>query len=1171
MATPVLIALKTTGAATAKRDLRGVRTEVAGVGGSLKRLAVVGGAATGVAMLTRGIVGLAKSSVQAEAQYSTTMRLIAAATKAPQRDMSRLNDLAIELGAKTQFSAGEAADAMLELAKAGLDTKTIMGGGVAGTLQLAAAGGTELGTAATIASNAMNAFNLEGRDMASVAAALAGGANASSASVESLGQGLAQASAGAVNAGLSLQETVAALSAFDAAGIKGSDAGTSLKTMLQRLVPSTAKASKEMSRLGLDFTDANGEFLSLTQIAEQLRRRLGGLTAEQRNQALATVFGSDATRAASVLMRQGGEGIRKYIKATNDQSAAQKMAKARMEGTEGALERLSGVVETAKLRLGQELAPAVQSGADALGDKLLPVMESVIDVGKELHAAAAPGIEAVLDVLRDLIPEGDAAGDVFQNVLLPAVRAGSDLLGIFADIVGAIPDPIKDIGVQAGIAALILPRLTGAAASAGASVTGRFAAMKASASQFAAEMTYAETRTQRLGQVARGAAGLGGMLALAQGAKKAGTETGDLLTIAGGVATGFAVGGPIGAALGGAAGLFTVISQETDKAAASTSAYSTENLNLRDSLDQVSGAATRATRELIAKNLQEQGLLSSASALGIASRDIVSAVLGEEGARKRLNAAIDANKLKGGALATDQQIRQSDAAQNLAAYIGNGAKAFKRQADAVRDAAGATATWREALRGIPKEVRTRVQALGTDATLGEIRELKRRYDLTPKQVRTIVQALGSEKLKRELREVQDRMKDTGKAKADTGPFRESLRSGLNRAKEDGRIIVGGIVGELKSGTAKARPNLDPFASSLRARISALQGDARSGGSGIGTALGAGVSSGIGAMIGGAVASAQQLVRQAIAAARAEARAKSPSRETMDLGRDMARGLGIGMRRESEFVNESAERVTRGLIKRLKEATQKYRELIREAREYARSLRDQVLATGSLAALTGPEGEALTPAGMLDQLRARVRDAQRFADLIEKLRKDKLNKTSLQQIIEAGVEGGGLAAAETIAAGGQAMISEVNALTGQLTAAGQQVGETGAEVMYGAGLDSIQALIAGLRDRARDLKKVDGIADQLARRLTKALRAALKAQGIRVEDLFDTGAGNRGQARAREFSDTMAAAMRSDLLSGSTASSVRVRLSAQQLTALQRGREVQADLDVFHSAGGRRRK
>lgn len=331
--------------------------------------------------------GVAKDAVNLEATFSQTMNTMAAAAKVPASGIKQLSDLAIKMGADTTFSASEAATAMLELAKGGLSAATIQSGALAGTLTLAAAGGTSLETAATIASNALNTFNLSGKDMASVAAALAGGANASSASVESLGQALSQVGPGATTAGLTLQDTVGVLSSFDAAGIKGSDAGTSLKTMLTRLVPTTKASADAMKNLGLQFTDANGKFLPITNIAQQLKVSLSSLSDEQKTVALNTIFGSDATRAATVLMKEGAVGIGKYIAATKDQGAAQDVASARMKGTAGALESFRGSIETAKLQLGQFLAPVVQAGLKVLTKGLngiAPAAQRLAPIFKEV-------------------------------------------------------------------------------------------------------------------------------------------------------------------------------------------------------------------------------------------------------------------------------------------------------------------------------------------------------------------------------------------------------------------------------------------------------------------------------------------------------------------------------------------------------------------------------------------------------------------------------------------------------------------------------------------------------------------------------------------------------------------------------------------------------------------
>ncbi|MPZ66164.1 MAG: phage tail tape measure protein, partial [Pseudonocardiaceae bacterium] len=314
----------------------------------------VGGLATlgkrvGPLLGAAAIAGVVKSAVSLEAQFSKTMNTLQAATGAPAAQLDKLSELAITMGADTVFSANEAADAMLELAKSGISPATIEAGALQGTLTLAAAGELDMASAATVAGNALNTFGLRGKDMNMVAAALAGAANASTASVDSMAQALQQVGPDAADAGLSIQETTAALAAFENAGIKGSDAGTSLKTMLARLVPNTEKAKGAMEDLGLKFTNANGEFVSLSEMAGRIQTSFAGLSAEERTLAMNTIFGSDARRAATILMNEGQQGIRGYIKATSDQSAAEKMAAAAMKGTAGALESMKGSIETAML------------------------------------------------------------------------------------------------------------------------------------------------------------------------------------------------------------------------------------------------------------------------------------------------------------------------------------------------------------------------------------------------------------------------------------------------------------------------------------------------------------------------------------------------------------------------------------------------------------------------------------------------------------------------------------------------------------------------------------------------------------------------------------------------------------------------------------------------------
>lgn len=403
------------GFATALNSQTAATLASAGKAGGAKASAGFGGALTGgltkLAAPLAAAVGTAaagswlKGAVGLEASFSKTMNQMAAVAGVPAKGIKSLSALAMKMGADTTFSAGEAADAMLELAKGGMTAAQIKAGGLKGTLTLAAAGGTDLATAATIASNALNTFGLKGKDVGLVAAALAGGANASSASVESLGEALSQVGPGAKNAGLSLQQTVGVLSAFDAAGIKGSDAGTSLKTMLTRLVPQTTAAKNAMAQLHLNFVNADGSFKSISQVAGELHDKLGGLSAAQKTTALNTIFGSDASRAASVLMNEGAKGVDKYVKATKDKNAAEKVAKASMSGTSGALEQMRGAFETLQLQVGQLLAPVVTRFAGTMTNLVIPALsktfgflsqnKSVIGPLAAVVASFAGGVLAV--------------------------------------------------------------------------------------------------------------------------------------------------------------------------------------------------------------------------------------------------------------------------------------------------------------------------------------------------------------------------------------------------------------------------------------------------------------------------------------------------------------------------------------------------------------------------------------------------------------------------------------------------------------------------------------------------------------------------------------------------------------------------------------------------------
>lgn len=375
--------------------------------------------------VTGALTGVGAASTVMANNFNDAMSQAAGALDKPMSEMEDLRQLAIQTGQDTVFSATDAGNAITELAKGGLTEADIKAGALKTTMDLAASSGMDLGEAANVVVQAMGAFGLSANESAEAANALAGAAAASSTDVEPLTQALAQCSAGAKNAGWSIQETTAVLARFADAGIEGSDAGTSLKTMLKRLAAPTDSAATMIEQLGIQTRDSNGDLLGASEIAEELQNKLGGLDSASRDAALSTIFGSDAMRAATVMMDSGTEGIQKYINAANDQEAAQRLANSKMSDGSRAIEELKGSLETAAIQIGDTLAPIVQKVAElitALVNKFSALPEGVqqvIVVVGILVAALGPllmvigqislGISAVAGALSKLSGNGGVA------------------------------------------------------------------------------------------------------------------------------------------------------------------------------------------------------------------------------------------------------------------------------------------------------------------------------------------------------------------------------------------------------------------------------------------------------------------------------------------------------------------------------------------------------------------------------------------------------------------------------------------------------------------------------------------------------------------------------------------------------------------------------------------
>ena len=395
--------------------------------------------------LTVPIVAAGGAAISVAANFDDAMSQVQGALGDASADTEGLRQLALQLGSDTVFSATEAAQAMVELAKGGLTEADIKGGALAASMDLAAAGQLNLADAAETTVQMMGSFGLGAADATRIANALAGAANASSADVSDLTQAMSQCSAQASLAGWSLEDTAAALALFADHGVKGSDAGTSLKTMLQRLSAPTDQAADAMEAYGLEVRDSNGKMKDITGIADELTGKLGTLSDAERDAALQTIFGSDASRAAAILMQSGSEGLQKYIAATNDATAAETMANAQKGELSWALENMGGAIESASIAFGSALAPAITAVAGVIGNVA------------EAFASLPSGVQTAIAVVLALVAAVGPLLVVFGSVvaMLPALSEGLLMLG------GAFAVPLAPaLAVAAAIAAVVAVLVT---------------------------------------------------------------------------------------------------------------------------------------------------------------------------------------------------------------------------------------------------------------------------------------------------------------------------------------------------------------------------------------------------------------------------------------------------------------------------------------------------------------------------------------------------------------------------------------------------------------------------------------------------------------------------------------------------------------------------------------
>jgi TP901 family phage tail tape measure protein len=355
-----------------------VGASIAGIGG---RMAGVGA----------GLAAPFVASAMAGARFQDVLLNVQASTGATAAEIDQVKKAALSMSQALGVGPTEAAAGFLELLKAGMSLEQVLGGAGEAAIAFAKVGGMAVADAAVVMADAMNVFKVSG-DVA--ANTLSAAADASSTSIEGIAQAFSQVSAVAGLANQSIQDTAAALAVLANAGIKGSDAGTSLKTMLMRLMAPADDAVGALEQVGLSvqsFRNADGTMKPMVEIIGTLSTALEGMDQAAKDDIFRRIFGSDAIRAAAVMTSAGVDGFNAMRDGmAGAMTVGQKFATMN-SGLSGALAKLFAAMERLAIAVSDAVAPALMALAGPI-TAVVNGFASIVSNNQELVANIAKGV-----------------------------------------------------------------------------------------------------------------------------------------------------------------------------------------------------------------------------------------------------------------------------------------------------------------------------------------------------------------------------------------------------------------------------------------------------------------------------------------------------------------------------------------------------------------------------------------------------------------------------------------------------------------------------------------------------------------------------------------------------------------------------------------------------------
>lgn len=431
------VVLRTDGIdASARRAQNAIQGALDRIGGSLQSLgssmSSLGGSLT---LLTAPIAAFGVQGIQAASNFESALKEIEVRAGLTADQMELVRAKALEIGRDTQFSAGQGADAFLQLLTSGQSVEEAFAT-IDAVIAGAAASGENLGFVSDALTDIMAAFGMEAAQSGDVLEALTDAAGSSSATVSDLVAGFQNVGGVAANFGLSVDETAAILATFSENGIKGAEAGTQLRSMLMNMTRDTEDVTGMWASLGISMFDATGQARPLGDVMQDLRGKLAGMTDEQRINTLKTLGGAFGQLGLTALT--SGDSLEDMLGKMEGAGDAGDIAAARMDTFAGAVDFLKGSVETLQINV---LGPFMEN-------TLRPLIQTVSNAVNAISEWATANPE-LANTIVTVMAAVTAAGPILLG-LGTAISAIGTAVSALAPIFGILTGPVGLVAAAVG-------------------------------------------------------------------------------------------------------------------------------------------------------------------------------------------------------------------------------------------------------------------------------------------------------------------------------------------------------------------------------------------------------------------------------------------------------------------------------------------------------------------------------------------------------------------------------------------------------------------------------------------------------------------------------------------------------------------------------------------------